>query len=179
MNDIDINDAVPSDAQGLMEVRYKTWKSTYPVIYPLVTEEDIDRKFDGFEDMVKHIREGIAKNSPDKKFIMAKKGSKTVGFAIASKVAGEPREIKALYVLKEYQDRGIGRILLKTALAWLEAEEYTVMLEVVSTNEPAINFYKSYGFKKSRDLPMPSREEAPDYLPMPHIEMIRKPASIK
>lgn len=179
IENINIVDAVPSDARGLMEVRYKTWKTTYPAIYPSVSVEDVDRKFADFEGMVEHIEKGISKNTTDKKFILAKEGPAVIGFAIASKVEGEPREIKALYVLKEYQNHGIGGILIKAALKWLEADKYSVMLEVVSTNKPAIEFYQGHGFEKSRDLPMPSKEEAPDYLPMPHIEMVRKPASIE
>lgn len=162
-----------------MEVRYKTWKSTYPSVYPAVTAEDIDRKFADFESMVADIKAGIAKRRADKKFLLAKDNNKTVGFVIASKVENEAREIKALYILKEYQNSGIGRELMKWALNWLNSENNEVILEVVSTNKPAINFYKSLGFKKNRDLPTPSKEEAPDYLPMPHIEMVRKPASIK
>lgn len=176
---IKIIDAEPSDARGLMDVRYRTWKSTYPVVYPKVTVEDIERKFADFEGMVKNIEEGIAKNSPDKRFLLAKGSNIVVGFAIASKVAGEPREIKALYVLKEYQNHGIGKRLMKEALKWLEPGDNPVMLEVVSTNQPAIDFYKGFGFVKSRDLPTPSKEDAPDNIPIPHIEMVRKPASIE
>ena len=176
---IEITDAILSDARGLMEVRYKTWRSTYPRIYPGITEQDVDEKFADFEEAVKHIEEGIAKENPHKKFLVAKEEGNVVGFLIASQVTDEPREIKALYVLDEYQGKGIGKKLMKNGLEWLDAGNKPVTLEVVSANQRAIDFYKRFGFEKSRDLPMLSEVDAPDGLPIPSIEMVRKPASIK
>ncbi len=163
-----------------MDVRYKTWRSTYPKVYPEITVEDVDKKFADFEEMTKDIKEGIEKyNNKDKKFIIAKDEDEYVGFVIASKTSGEPREIKALYVLEGYQGQGIGKRLINSALSWLDATKTAVILEVVSTNNPAINFYERRGFVKSRDLPTPPKDQAPDGIPIPHIEMVRKPASIE
>lgn len=171
-------DAIPSDARGVTEVRYKTWMSTYPKVYPIVTQEDIERKFANFESLVKQMKASISKNRSDKKFVVAEDNNRIVGFVIASKELNKNREIKALYVSDDYQGQGVGKKLMRVALEWLDAEKYLVVVEVVSTNEPAVKFYKNLGFQKSRSLPTPSKEEAPDYLPMPHIEMIRKPDSI-
>ncbi|PQA89478.1 GNAT family N-acetyltransferase [Hyphococcus luteus] len=57
-------------------------------------------------------------------------------------------ELKRLYLLKEAQGLGLGKALLETALAWLDAHFTHVYLGVFSENEKAQDLYRRYGFEK-------------------------------
>ena len=54
-------------------------------------------------------------------------------------------EIVALYVLKEYQGLGLGKMLLEAALSWLYRPK--TALFVLKGNEKAISFYEHMGFR--------------------------------
>lgn len=51
-------------------------------------------------------------------------------------------------VLKDYWGFGIGTSLLKESIAWADSNEIKkISLNVLETNDKAINLYKKYGFK--------------------------------
>lgn len=54
-------------------------------------------------------------------------------------------EIDALYLLKEYQNRGIGLALIKESLN--RVSKNTIILFALEENTIAINFYKRIGFE--------------------------------
>lgn len=56
--------------------------------------------------------------------------------------------IQAIEVSKDYQKKGYGRKLLDIACKRFKAN----LLSVRKTNKPAINLYKSYGFKIIKEL---------------------------
>ncbi|NEA37121.1 GNAT family N-acetyltransferase [Streptomyces sp. SID13031] len=58
-----------------------------------------------------------------------------------------------LYVLPEYQGKGIGKALLDGAIAALPAGTSRLLLDVLVTNEPAIGFYRKNGFGAARSTP--------------------------
>lgn len=58
-----------------------------------------------------------------------------------------------LYVLPEYQGKGVGKALLEAAISALPADATQLLLDVLITNEPAIRFYRKHGFVEARDLP--------------------------
>jgi ribosomal protein S18 acetylase RimI-like enzyme len=56
--------------------------------------------------------------------------------------------IERLYVLKEYQNQGIGSSLMKAALDQMRQENVTrVLLDVWEHNPAAIRFYQRFGFE--------------------------------
>jgi ribosomal protein S18 acetylase RimI-like enzyme len=56
-------------------------------------------------------------------------------------------------VIKAYQRKGIGEMMLKELLQRLKEKEVTrFVLEVLENNTPAINLYEKYGFTKKRKL---------------------------
>ena len=56
-------------------------------------------------------------------------------------------EIGNLYVLREFQGRGVGRALLETALSRIG--ERDVVLSAFSSNAAALGFYEHMGFERT------------------------------
>ncbi len=83
-------------------------------------------------------------------------GEKLVGFILIGyrEIAGQ----KVCYdggtgVIKAYQRKGIGEMMLKELLQLLKGKGVSqFVLEVLENNMPAINLYEKYGFVKTRKL---------------------------
>src|SRR6185437_17012513 len=71
----------------------------------------------------------------DTKLWVAQEDEKIIGFVEIQKQP-EKNKIRALYVLPEYQNQGIGSVLIKKALYWL-GDEKALICEVVSYNTHA------------------------------------------
>ncbi len=56
--------------------------------------------------------------------------------------------VLSIYILKEYREMGIGKILLQSLINWAEKSSLIekITLAVFSTNERAIGLYKKLGF---------------------------------
>ncbi|MHB9287121.1 ribosomal protein S18-alanine N-acetyltransferase [Halobacteriales archaeon Cl-PHB] len=80
-----------------------------------------------------------------------------VGYVVADTVPNHGRplgHVKDIAVHEEYRGEGIGRRLLRRALAVLEARGVaSVKLEVRETNEPARALYEDVGFVHRRTIP--------------------------
>ncbi len=75
---------------------------------------------------------------------MAKEGDKIAGFCQIVK-GKEYNELKIIYVLPEYQGKGIGKMLASKALSLLDPRK-DIIVEVVEYNKNAIGFYERLGF---------------------------------
>ena len=80
--------------------------------------------------------------------LIAVDGERVVGFVGYGPASGEEGtgEIFALYVLEEYQRRGIGYALMREALSRLEGCR-VVVLWALKENDKAIRFYERVGFR--------------------------------
>jgi ribosomal protein S18 acetylase RimI-like enzyme len=141
---IHVRRAELGDAEAVREVGLKTW----PVAYDgLASPEFI---VDGLavwwspEAVERGIRNGIT--------LVALDGEQVVG------MVGLGREADfwvmwKLYVLPEYQGKGVGKALLDRAIAALPAGTTELLLDVLITNEPAIGFYRKSGFGAAERTP--------------------------
>lgn len=81
--------------------------------------------------------------------LVAKDGDRVIGFAAYGACRGGALpghgEVFALYVLREYQGRGVGYGLMNAAAERLSAYP-KVAVWVLEGNERAIRFYQRYGF---------------------------------
>lgn len=138
-------------------VHYQSWLETYPGLVPdaCLAQRNVASSA---ANLIKVI---------DSAFV-ALDGEKVVGFIIYANVSRAfvsvrpSSEITALYILKEYQRRGIGYRLMKTALAILPQKK--VALFVLKGNEVAIKFYQQVGFvfsgyKNHQEVPGGTLEE--------------------
>lgn len=141
-----VESAAPDDAVGIAHVRNRTWLATYPNKETGVTKEDILAKNFESEDQVQRWRKAIESTTGNRRLWVAKDGGLVVGYSQGKKGATE-NEIMGLYVLPEYQGKGLGGKLLGEALDWL-GEEKPVTLSVAA-HTPAVELYKKFGFVES------------------------------
>lgn len=168
-NEIIIADAKPEDAVGIRMVQKETWLCTYPNPDIGITRNDVEAKIDdmqkaGAQELAQRIKE-----NPNYHAFVSKDKDKVVGFVSVSKQEKE-NEIKALYVLSNYQGRGIGGKLMNKGLEWL-GKNKDISLTVVTYNTKAINFYKKFGFVEDGEV----KEDIallPSGTRMPEIRMV-------
>jgi len=83
-----------------------------------------------------------------------------VGVLIASRVAPRAGHIGQISVHPAYQDQGLGRRMLASALEEFDRYGFSsVSLAVTVTNKPALHLYESCGFRKIHTFPVFCREK--------------------
>lgn len=131
------------DAQALSELRLQIDGET----------ENLDRVkgeayIDGeaFKDIIKNDSEAL-KNI----FLVAEVNGILVGFSRCegNKLTRSSHKVEfGVGVLKDYWGYEIGKNFLKESISWADANNIKkITLNVLETNEKAINLYKNYGFK--------------------------------
>lgn len=117
--------------------------------------------FNTEQDMNKYLDEGFALeklmaelNDPNSSFYFAALGSKVVGYIKLNKGSSQTElkennamEIERIYVLNEFQGKGVGQLLYEKAMqvAKDNSADY-IWLGVWEDNTSAIKFYKKNGF---------------------------------
>ncbi len=144
---IKIENAKPEDVRGIAEVFYKTWLATYPNEEYGITVADVEDNYkDSFTaETLEKRRKQILEMPSNTKYVSAKDGDTVVGICRAIKHE-DRNQLQAIYVLPEYQGKGIGHAL------WLEAEKFfdpmkETFVQVATYNKKAIAFYEKLGFK--------------------------------
>ncbi|MEW6182730.1 MAG: GNAT family N-acetyltransferase [Bacillota bacterium] len=139
-----VRKATLADAPAIARVNVETWRTAYRGIIP-----------DGYLDQLscsdreRSIRELFLPGS--RVFICAAviEEGEIVGFAAAGpERTGDPvyrGEIHAIYVLKEYQRRGIGRLLVQSVVEELGRSDLRSMLVWVLKDNPYRRFYEYLG----------------------------------
>lgn len=120
-------------------VHYKSWIETYTGL--------MDASFLSKHTLDKCVQMAI--KYPEHN-IVAEVDQHIVGFATYGKARDEDEEtgeIIAIYVLKAYQRKGIGKALMDECLLRLSAF-HKIIVWVLSTNQPSIDWYERYGFIK-------------------------------
>ncbi|MBU1144596.1 MAG: GNAT family N-acetyltransferase [Firmicutes bacterium] len=138
MSNVIIRKANSNDANGKGYVHYKSWIETYTGLFP---EEIIDHL-----SLERSIQ--IAKDHPENTYIAIVDG-KIVGFSSYLEARDDDSEnsgeIVAVYVLKDYQGKGIGKRLMK--VCYQELSHFKkILLWVLKSNLKAIRFYESEKF---------------------------------
>ena len=136
-----IREMRPEDYNGKAKVHYMSWRESYRGI---VNDEYLDGHM-----TEKKCRE-IAARYPENT-VVAVSDDKVVGFGCWCPCRDQDAvpntgELSALYVLEAYKGQGIGRALADYCMEKLSRYE-TVILWVLAENEPAIGFYRHYGFE--------------------------------
>ena len=140
MSNIIIRDYKIEDAEVKAYVHYKSWQETYT---GLMNQEYLNKmSVEKCVDMAKKY------DNPENTLI-AEIDGKVAGFACYNKCRAieleNYGEIVAIYVLKEYHKKGIGKMLMDECLKRL-SKYNGVVLWVLDNNKNTINFYKKYGF---------------------------------
>lgn len=173
-NQIEISGALPSDAIGILEVQKKTWIATYPNEEYGITLEDIESKDWSAPGRVERWRKTIEEGGQEKRMWVAKAGEKVIGFCLATREQAQNR-LAAIYVLPEYQKKGVGGNLVERAFGWLGGEK-DIAVAVAKYNSGAIDFYKKVGFQGEREIP--DSVQLPSGKFIPEIELVKPRALI-
>lgn len=138
--------ADPKDVRGMHEVRFNTWLATYPNKELGITEDDVRYQLrdlfteEGLEKTAGRLRNPAAGEA----MFFAKDGDRVIGFC-GIKESEEENRLSSIYVLPEYQGKGIGKKLWQTVAPLFNPEKDT-FVRVASYNMQAIDFYKRLGF---------------------------------
>lgn len=173
-NTISIHKAMVDDIQAIMEIQKIGWLATYINEDRGITADDILAKdFTGPERMARW-KKPILEQRDMVRILVAKDGNKVVAF-ISLEKGDKENKLGAVYVLPEYQGRGIGKRLIEQGLQWLGSEK-NIILDVVIYNDKAIAIYEKLGFKKMGEPPAEDLAKLPSGKTMPEIRMVRRRA---
>lgn len=135
-----IREMKSNDIEGKAYVHYKSWHETYTGIIP-----------DKYMEKVTPQKCLDIANKYPKNTIVAIVDDKVIGFACYGQSKDEDLvnagELIAIYILKEYQGRGIGRLMADVCFKKMSDFDY-VSVWVLSKNYNAISFYRRYGFEE-------------------------------
>jgi ribosomal protein S18 acetylase RimI-like enzyme len=147
---IRLRNAKPADARAIARIHVETWRTTYPGMLPdrALIDMNIDGKARSWRSMLEHPEAAgsvlVAEESED---------GATIGFASAAhnrqttlSFAGE---VQTLYVLPDWQNQGIGRILLEGCFARLRERGLESAVVWVLADNPARFFYERMGGKRA------------------------------
>lgn len=155
-----IRKAELKDAEKIEEIRQKGWLETFPNEEYDITRGDVLSRFENKRRDIA-VTKNLIQNSSEYFFWVAEKENEIVGFV---KVRKSPyiNELRALYILQNYQVKGIGTRLLNKGLEIFRSGK--VYLKVAIFNSHAIKFYEKFGFVKSDRAPdfnLPSGNKIP------------------
>lgn len=143
-----IRKATPKDVPSLSAVGTKTYIETFG---NSLTEQELEAQ-------LKETRsENYFRSIIDKdEFLIATVQDELIGYLQITKMnlkvkghevfTNDPA-INAIYVTKNFQDKGVGKALMNKAFELLKSQNKNgVYIDVWEENKRALNFYKSYGF---------------------------------
>ena len=143
---ISITDATAQDVEGIQTVFDETWLDTYPNEEAGITKEDIlDKRKDSFDpERLQKRRDHFANPPKNQKFVIAKDGDKVVGLCSLLR-EDEYNKLSTIYILPEYQGKGIGKRLWEAVAPFIDESKKTIV-QVATYNTKAITFYEKLGF---------------------------------
>lgn len=145
MNEILIRKAFIKDCEELSKIKRQVWETTYRGIYPndKLDNYDYEKQEHKFKDMV---------NNPDINLYVVLKSEKIIGYMSEGKPVrpfkNYKQEIGLLYLLKEYQGKGIGRKLFDLAYESIKSKGHKeFFISCNKYNYSSQIFYKKMGGK--------------------------------
>lgn len=148
-----IREANQSDATGIARVQVDAWQTTYKGIVPnnyLASYTSEKRR--------ERWRQILAAQENHFTFVAETSDGQIVGFASAGD-AEEPiedfvGELVAIYLFKNYQRRGIGKLLVKAVAECFLRQQTISMLVWVLADNPFKAFYESLGGERVSEKQM-------------------------
>lgn len=136
-----VRPATAEDAIGIARVHSVAWHETYT---GLIAEEFLKTR------TVERSLNMAQNNWKD--MSVAEAGGEIVGFCGVCPARDDDLpgtgEVQGLYVLRAYQKLGIGKALLADGVRRLQGQGFSgICLWVLDTNENALRFYESQGFR--------------------------------
>lgn len=138
-----IRPATVEDAHAIATLHVTSWHETYTGIVPDSYLQKLDV----------NARKQMWEKALEKKQLVhvAEVDGKIVGFANGGKnrdnAIAYPGELYAIYLLKEFHQRGIGRNLLEQVISQLASSGLLPFATYVLADNPTLGFYKRMGAK--------------------------------
>ncbi len=145
-----IREARTEDIAGIAKVHADTWQTTYAGIVP--DEHLANMTYSSYE---KRWMYNLTNNTDGSFTYIAEDDSgQIIGFVSGGSERTDDTiyigELYAIYILKEYQGQGIGRLLTETLVKRLLKDDMNTMLLWVLADNPARRFYEALGGKLVR-----------------------------
>lgn len=140
-----VREAKVSDARGIAFVHVESWKTTYKNILPKEFLMNLS-----FKSRELYWETSIPEGNV---FVAENDEGKIVGFASCGKErSGNYKvykgELTAIYILKEFQGKGLGKQLMKSVIKGIEKLGFNTMLVLVLEDNNSKLFYEAMGSKK-------------------------------
>ncbi|MCG0275351.1 MAG: GNAT family N-acetyltransferase [Thermosediminibacteraceae bacterium] len=139
-----IRKAILSDAKGIAKVQVDSWRTTYHGILPedFLNSLSYEQQEQKWLRIIPQYHVFVAEN-PE---------GEIIGFASGGKNRFEeygnyPGELYAIYILKDYQRVGIGKLLVKAIADELVRQSMNSMIVLVLEENPSRYFYEALGAK--------------------------------
>jgi ribosomal protein S18 acetylase RimI-like enzyme len=151
-----IRKATEADATAIAQVHVSSWRSTYAGI---VTQDHIDRL--SVEDFARRWQARLDDSTgpPQTILVASDERDAVVGFISGGKTRNTTipfdAELYAIYLLNEFQQRGVGRRLVRELATDLIEQDYTSLCVSVLADNPARHFYEHLGAVWIRNEPHP------------------------
>lgn len=164
-----ISPMVLDDTEGMYNLLRSGHRDTYVNEALGITAEKVDQRFTKSTAEERRTKNEQRIDDPNNQVWVAKDEQQNVIGMVAPRIEEDgTRRLGALYVVKEWQGKGVAHELMAKAIDWLDGEHNDIKLGVVTYNERAKAFYRKYGFEE-----VPSSETLFDDL-IPEIFMVRK-----
>ncbi len=146
---ITIRRARPADAAAIGAVHVAAWRSAYPGILPddYLARLSVPRQAAYYDSTIRggasvHVLTASGRDLPSS----LAPGGRVIGFVTATRGSGlADGEIETLYILDDWRERGLGRLLLATTAAHLAGIGCRSVFLWVLRDNPSRFFYQHLG----------------------------------
>ncbi len=139
-----IREAEPSDAAQIAQVNHAAWLSTYRGI---LDEAYLESR--SVDDQVQIWQGTLAQVSPSENRFVALAGKQVIGYCGGGRNPDTrspfQSELFGIYLLQEYQRKGLGQQLVHVLARWLQKQGSNSMLVWVMDKNPYRHFYEKIG----------------------------------
>ncbi len=166
-----IRRAKPEDVLGMHEVFLAGWLTTYPNEEYGINVEDIKYKFEQalLPEKLEEKRMRLEEPKDNELVLVLELNGRIVGVCVGIKEP-EYNELKAVYILPEFQGKGFGRMLFNEVVLVFDKNKKTIV-HVASYNEKAIGFYQKLGFVSTGKIFMDDRHKLRNGSIIPELEL--------
>lgn len=178
-----IQKATLHDAPELFEIQRQATLDAYPNESMGITRQDVQLRLEGkngqlIPEGIERWKREITSARPVHMVWTAQAQNKIVGFVVAKITQAGQHRVESLYVLPEFQGRGVGRSLIQQALDW-HGQYVDIYLNVLAYNHRARALYKKLGFQPTDREMQDEVAKQHNLRPLPRIEMCRCHAKLK
>jgi GNAT superfamily N-acetyltransferase len=154
LKDFNIRPARAEDASEIARINHETWIRTYEGILDPATIQA--RSLD---EQVRLWKEQLAFENPSERRFVAETNGMLVGYTGGGRNPDKnspfQSELFGIYVLYDYQKKGLGQEMMKELAAWLLVKGHSSMLVWIMRENPYRRFYEKLGgslLEQTREL---------------------------